>query len=317
VNSKQLEIFVRVAELGSLSKAAVAFGRVQPVLSRKIRELEADIGVALFHRTGRGLVLTEHGKLLYSRATIILHELREAEREVRDVGLTHPTHAIIAMPTTMGRLIIKPLVRAIHDRYPDVRLRIREGTSGPILDWISTHRVDIAILYNTMPAPQASTEPICEETMYLVGRTCDAPLPPVTDVADLRDRPLILPGRTEALRILCETAATESGFSLNVPIEADTFTAIRQLIDAGYGYGILPLPAVQLEIQQGLYQVSRLVNPSLTRQLVITTCNDRIPAAALASLVNLVKSVVIEVTEACNAAADVPPRQSVRVRRLR
>jgi LysR family nitrogen assimilation transcriptional regulator len=225
---------------------------------------------------------------------MVLHELHEAEREVRDLGRSHIANAIIAMPTTMGRLIIRPLVRAIYEQHPEIRLRIREGTSGPLLDWISNRRVDIAISYNTMPAPQDSTEPICTETMYLVSRASDAPLPPVTDFAALRDKPLILPGATQALRILCETAAVQAGFSLHVPIEADTFTAMRQLIDGGYGYGVLPLPAVQLEIDQGLYQVSRLVNPELTRQLVITTCNERISPAGLASLAALVKAVVIE-----------------------
>lgn len=133
--------------------------------------------------------------------------------------------------------------------------------------------------------------------MFLVGRATDPSLPAVIDVADLKNIPLILPGRTEALRILCETAAAQSGFVLKVVVEADTFTAIRQLIDGGYGYSILPFPAVQLEVKQGLYQVSRLVNPPVTRQLVVTTCGDRIPAAPLASLVRLIKSVVIEAVE--------------------
>lgn len=292
MNSKQLEIFLKVAEAGNLSQAARAAGRMQSVLSRQIRELEADLGTALFRRTGRGLTLTDAGRRLYDRASHIVSELGEAEREIRNLGRTRLTQATIAMPTTMGRMIIKPLVTAIFDEFPGIHLRIREGTSGPILDWITNRRVDVAILYNTMSTPPSATETICEETMYLVGRTGDPRLPLATDVAALENIPLILPGPTEALRILCETSAAQAGIRLNVVIEADTFTAIRQLIDAGHGYSILPFPAVQPEVEEGRYQVSRLQNPRVTRDLVVTTCADRIPAAGLSSLVRMIKTTV-------------------------
>jgi LysR family nitrogen assimilation transcriptional regulator len=297
VNSKQLEVFVKVAELGSLSRAASILGKVQPILSRQVRELESQLGTPLFSRTGRGLILTEAGKMLYARAGIVLNELHEAEREVRSMGRAEVTHATIAMPTTMGRLIIKPLVRSICEAYSGIHLRIREGTSGPILEWVTTRQVDLAILYDTMPAKHLPTELICEETMYLVGRANDPKMPGTTDLARLKDLPLILPGPSESLRILNEMVAAQAGIRLNVVIEADSFTAIRQLIDAGYGYSILPFPAVQPEVKAGYYQVSRLRRPRVTRQLLVTTCRDRIAPNSLRELVRLIKKTVTEAVE--------------------
>ena len=128
--------------------------------------------------------------------------------------------------------------------------------------------------------------------MYLVGRAVDPSLPSILDVSALESLPLILPGQTEALRILCEMAAAQIGVRLNVVIEADTFTAIRQLIEAGYGYSILPYPAVQPEVEEGRYQVSRLQNPRVTRDLVVTTCGDRVPAVGLSRIVRLIKKTV-------------------------
>ena len=177
---------------------------------------------------------------------------------------------------------------------------IREGTSGPILDWITTRRVDVAILYNTMPTPQASTETICKETMYLVGLPSDPPLPELTKVADLEGVPLILPGSTEALRILCEMAAAQIGVHLKVVIEADTFTAIRRR-------GLrLQHPAVSGRAgggQQGLYQVSRLEHPRVTRELVVMTCGDRVSAPGKATLVRLIKKTVLEAVDPYALAA--------------
>jgi LysR family nitrogen assimilation transcriptional regulator len=297
VNSKQLEIFVKVAEAGSLSRAADTLGRAQPLLSRQVRELEKQLGASLFRRTGRGLVLTEAGRRLYKRAEIVLNELREAEQEVMSMGRAEVTHATIAMPTTMGRLLIKRLVDAIYAEYPGIRLRIREATSGPILEWVARRQVDLAILYDTVPTTRLPTELLCEETMYLVCRAAESRLPSTINYSLLKDIPLILPGPSQSLRILNEMVAAEVGIRLNIAIEADTFTAIRELMDAGYGYSILPLSAIQPEVASGFYQVSRLENPRVTRQVLVTTCRDHIRPNALKELVRLMKKAVAEAVE--------------------
>jgi LysR family nitrogen assimilation transcriptional regulator len=297
VNSKQLEVFIKVAEAGSLSKAAGTLGKVQPLLSRQVRELEAHLGTPLFHRTGRGLVLTEPGRRLYTRAGPLLNELHEAEREVMNLGRAAVTHATIAMPTTMGRLIIKPLVQAIRTEYPGIHLRIREATSGPILEWVATRKVDLAILYDTVPMTRLPTELLCEETMYLVGAAAGPKLPNVIDYVRLKDMLLILPGPSQSLRILNEMVAAQVGIRLNVAIESDTFNSIRELVDAGYGYSILPYPVVQPEVEEGRYQVSLLENPRVTRQVLITTCRDHIRPGALRGLVRLMKKTIVEAVE--------------------
>ena len=98
-------------------------------------------------------------------------------------------------------------------------------------------------------------------------------------------------------------AAAQIGVRLKVVIEADTFTAIRQMIEGGYGYSILPYPAVQEEVRQGLYQVSRLEHPRVTRELVVTTCGDRVSAPGKATLVRLIKKTVLEAVDPYALAA--------------
>jgi LysR family nitrogen assimilation transcriptional regulator len=307
VNSKQLELFVRVAEVGSLSKAAVSLGRSQPILSRQIRDLESQLETTLFFRTGRGLVLNETGKRLYARAVHVLDLMNLAEREIRDIGPAQFTHATIAIPTTLGRFIA-PLVRTIYGHYPNIHLRIREGSSGPILDWVTTRRVDLAVSHDTMPTAPLSTEVIGKEKMYLVGPVNDTPLSETTNVKDLEQFPLILPGPSEGLRILLEMIAAQVGIRLNVAIEADSFTATRQLINAGYGYSIVPYPAVQRDVEERHYQVSRLTNPLVTRQLVVSTSAHRIPASSLTALVRLIKKAITEVTAIEPPSLHIQPR---------
>jgi LysR family nitrogen assimilation transcriptional regulator len=211
VNSKQLELFVRIAEAGSLSKAAIMLRRAQPMLSREIKEFESELCTTLFHRTGRGVTLTESGRRLLPRAKRILEEIAVAEAEARSLGPTQLTHARIAMPTTLGRTLLRPLVQEVLSQHPQIQLHMMEATSGPILEWVMARRIDIAILYDTVPVSHITTEPLCEETMYLVAPVSKPRLPPTTRVADLELIPLILPGPTEGLRILMELVAAQAG----------------------------------------------------------------------------------------------------------
>ena len=293
VNSKQLELFVKIAELGSLSKAAIILHRAQPILSRELRELEASLDTTLFHRTGRGVALTETGERLLPRAKRILDELAEAEAEARSLGPAQLTRATIAMPTTLGRTLLRPLVKEIYRSYPQIQLHMMEATSGPILEWVMARRIDIAILYDTVPMPRIATEPLCEESMYLVAPANAPKLPPTVPVSELTRYPLILPGRSEGLRILMEVIAAQAGIRLTMKVEADAFNSIRLLVEDGHGYSVLPYPAVQLEVERGVFQISRL-EPKVTRRLVLATCPARVPAAGLNALVRLIRRVVQE-----------------------
>ena len=127
------------------------------------------------------------------------------------------------------------------------------------------------------------------------------PLPPTVPVSELGRFPLILPGPSEGLRILMEVVAAQAGIRLNMKIEADAFNSIRLLVEDGHGYSVLPYPAVQLEVERGMFQISRLVQPEVTRRLVLATCPARIPAAGLNELVRLIRKVAQETIRAVPA----------------
>jgi LysR family transcriptional regulator, nitrogen assimilation regulatory protein len=292
VNSKQLEIFVKIAETGSLSKAAVMLHRGQPILSREIRELETALDTTLFHRTGHGVTLTETGRRLLPRAKRILDDLAEAEAEARSLGPTQLTQVTVAMPTTLGRTLLRPLVKEFYANYPRIQLHMMESTSAPILEWVMARRIDVAILYDTVPMPSMTTDLLCEEGMYLVAPASAPRLPATTPVSELGRFPLILPGRSEGLRILMEVVAAQAGIRLTMKLEADAFNSIRLLVEDGHGYSVLPYPAVEPEVERGAFQISRLVEPEVTRRLVLATCSTRIPAAGLNELVRLIRKVV-------------------------
>jgi LysR family nitrogen assimilation transcriptional regulator len=289
----QLERFVEVAQHGSLSKAAASMNKSQAILSRQIKSFEQEMGAPLFQRTGRGVVLNAAGTLLLARAEHILDEVQKAQREVKSVSNTQIVHANIAIPTIIARRATTHLIPAIFEAFPDIRLHITENASGQILEMVMGRKVDIALLYDNVAVQRSMCDHLCLETMYIVRHASGKKLAPTTSIKSLVNRPLILPSTGSGLRRMIDTAATQAGVKLISQLEADTLTMIKQLVEAGYGSAILPLTAVQPEIRDGTLVASRLVEPEITRNLLITSCSTRLPSAALNELTRIIKRVIL------------------------
>lgn len=306
MNLRYLQLFIEVARAGSLSKAAVTLNKSQPMLSKQISDFEEELGAPLFHRTGRGVKLTEAGAKLLTRADTIMEEIRQAQREVRSLGKMQLTAATIALPPQMARLIATHLIREIVKDHPDIELHIKEGTSGPILDWLLARKVDVAVFYDTVSVPKTWAEVIHEEALHVVRRADLGPLPPTTNWTQLASMPLILPGKTEGFRALVDAGAAKAGVRLRAKLQADALSMIKQLVEAGFGYAILAPSAVRDEVRAGTIASSRLVQPEISRKLVIATSTDRLPSSGLHALVRIVKRISLDALEGAHGPGTAP-----------
>jgi hypothetical protein len=127
MNLKQLEYFVRVAELGSFSKAAMILNIAQPALSRQVRLLETDLHVNLLTRTGRGVVLTEVGQRLFDHSVGILQLVARATEDIESARDEPAGRIVIGLPPSMGRLLTPPLVDGFRRSLPKARLAVVEA----------------------------------------------------------------------------------------------------------------------------------------------------------------------------------------------
>jgi LysR family nitrogen assimilation transcriptional regulator len=166
-----------------------------------------------------------------------------------------------------------------------------------------------------MPLQPDAMQILYREKLHLVGRPGLKPLGPTIDIRELAGIPLILPGPNESLRTLMEMVAAQRGIKLNIVVEGDTYNTVRLLIEDGLGYGVLPRFALLPDLRNGTLQASRLVNPEVERSVVLTTCSNRVPAAGLKELVDVVKKVVQETIEPANAATIPDPAPPNRMRR--
>lgn len=195
IDIKQMRMFAAISEFGSFSKAAVFLALSQPVLSRQIKSLEETLGVKLFYRNGRGIVLTEAGLLLQRYSKGILELVSRATAEVSAMRSTPTGRVAIGLPPSVGLVLTIPLVLRFREAFPRVAMRVAEGFSGHVLEWLSAGQIDVAVLYNAPRTGNLLSEPLFEDELFLLGAVNDpCSLPPGKIEANrLAELPLILP----------------------------------------------------------------------------------------------------------------------------
>jgi LysR family nitrogen assimilation transcriptional regulator len=292
---KQLKYFLCVAELGSFSKAAVQLSVAQPILSRQIRALEHDLNAELFYRNGRGIVLSEAGKLLEAYAKEIIQTAGKASFEIMAMKAAPRGRITIAMPPSLGWVLTVPLVMRCRGEFPMIALHVVEGFSGHVTEWLSTGRIDIGVVYNAPRLPSLLTEPLLEERLVLLG-PADDPAGVGTGgavpAARLEDVPLILPARPHGLRLLIDRTLEKLGIVANVQLELDAMASTLGLVEAGAGYTILCDAAVRPMVKAGRIRSWPIDEPKMTRQLMLATSTQRPTSVATRVVAKLTRAQV-------------------------
>lgn len=305
---KQVESFVRVAELGSFTKAAQVLGVTQPALSRLIRMLEVDLRQTLLVRNGRGAVPTEAGKLLLSHGRGILHQVARAREDLGRVRGALAGRVAIGLPPSLSRVLAVPLTRAFRAQLPEATLSITEGLTTQMQEWLVDGRLDIAVLYNARASADIDISPLLDEDLLLVqarepglaeGTLPGAMTPPpgradgVTDpsggsagaqgpvwgpvipLADVAALPLVIPSRPNAIRTHVETEMAQIGCRMQVALEIDGVSAILDLVADGAGAALLSRNAVASCNRPSAYQVRAVCDPPLRTRLSLAISSAR------------------------------------------
>ncbi|HEY8049641.1 MAG TPA: LysR substrate-binding domain-containing protein, partial [Ramlibacter sp.] len=231
---KQLEYFVRVAELGSFTRAAVELDVAQPALSRQVRLLEVELRQTLLVRNGRGAVPTEAGQVLLEHGRGILHQVQRARDDLGRLRGGLSGRVALGLPSSVARVLAVPLTRAFREAMPDAKLSISEALSSGLQEGLASGRLDIAVLYNAQPSRELDVIPLVEEDLLLVrarppGLHEDPPPGPV-ELAEVAKLPLVIPSRPNAIRMHVESALARIGARPNVALEIDGVTAILDLV---------------------------------------------------------------------------------------
>jgi LysR family transcriptional regulator, nitrogen assimilation regulatory protein len=273
---RQLQYLVRIVDSGSFSRAAQFLNIAQPSLSQRIKDLEGELGVELLHRSSSGVRPTEAGLMVTDRARSILKQVEHLRLEVSGAASTPQGEVTVGLPTTMALHLTVPLVQAVLEKFPAVKLHVIEGMSGHIQEWVLSGRIDVAILYSFDEVPGLQQTQLLTEDLYLMcARERHEDELAALDLAAVAKLPLVLPGRDHGLRRNIERIAGQARIALNVPVEVDSLTHMKRLVLDGALFTILPWAACRDDIKEGRLVARRIVSPVLRRPVMIAVGQDR------------------------------------------
>ncbi|MDO9436417.1 LysR family transcriptional regulator [Hydrogenophaga sp.] len=272
---KQIESFVRVAEMGSFSRASAALDIPQPSLSRHVRQLEQETRSHLFVRTGRGVELTEAGQCLLSHGQAILELTRKAQTELDALQGKFTGRVTVGLPPRVAMVLAPLLVKSFRSRWPKASISISEGLSVSLREDLILGRIEMAVLFDPSPSPKIEWQSLFQEDLVLCGRPTRAhPLPARIAAAELSRYPVMLPAMPNAIRSLIETHCGARGIVLNVVAELDSVQSLLKLAVDGQGYAIVPRGSAS-KLGPGV-KVSSIENPDIRNNLVLAFSRQRL-----------------------------------------
>jgi LysR family nitrogen assimilation transcriptional regulator len=243
MDSKLIEYFLRVVELKSINRAALDLHLSQPALSRHIAALEHQIGATLFTRTQGGVVPTEAGWLLQSRARPVLRQLAML---VEQVGERATGQLSIGVPPSWQHLFTTRFIARLVEHYPGVSLRVHEGASHELRESMHAGLLDLAIVPHDRapPADYRYIELVREPLVLVAPRSAGleprAPVP----LAHLHALELALPGRNNAIRAYIEDALVREKHLFRLAFEIDAMDLSIALARDGKVHTVTPCCAV-------------------------------------------------------------------------
>jgi LysR family tcuABC transcriptional regulator len=282
---RQLRYFVRVVELGSISRAALDLQLVQSALSQQISRLEGELSTRLLQRTSKGAAPTEAGLAFFREAQLALRHVDQAARAAREARLSGTVSVGLA-PTTASVLGV-PLMRAMRERHPHVRLHMVESLSGHLSAMLNARQLDLAVLFDTHPARRWSVTPLLEEKLYLIGaRPGDAGATGAKlRIAQLKGVPLILPSGPHGLRSTIDAAFARARLQPRVVAEIDSLAMLMDAVDAGLGCTVQPWAALaRFPDASSRFRLAEIADPQARRlNSLCSLSDDELSPAALAA----------------------------------
>lgn len=275
-----LRYFRTIANAGHMTRAARILGVSQPALSAVVRKLEEEVGAPLLHRTGRGVELTDAGRVFLRHADDAIRMSERAVQAVRElVGLERGSIRV-GSGATATTYLLPPVVSAVRKKHPGLRFYIREAGSSAVAAAVNAGELDLGIV--TLPIRPADAEglasiPLVEDELRLI-------LPPRHPLAgrskfrwkDLEGERIVGFEAGSAVREVLDRAAAGAGVALDVVMELRSIESIKSMVAAGVGIGFVS----RFALRQGEGAVCK--DGRLVRRMAVVRRKDRTPGPAAA-----------------------------------
>ncbi len=286
-----LQVFCKIVELKSFSRAAEAVLLTQPTVSGHIKVLEDSLGLRLFDRAGKHVVTTQAGELLYGYARRILALRAEAEQALAEFKGGLKGSLCIGGSSIPGAYVLPPLIARFKQDYPDVTIHLKIGDSREVCRSVAEGHCDLAAVGARFDDARLHFEPLAEdELMLVVPRQHPWARRPAVRLKDLPGQPFIVREVGSGSRQFAERALADRGLDpkeLRVVAEMGSNEAVRQAVKAGSGVAIISRRAVEDDLKAGTLAAVRIESVRFQRQFYIAAHRTRTKSPACRAFLRL------------------------------
>ncbi len=291
---RRLEVFAKVAELGSFSRAAEALYLTQPTVSEHVRALEDELGVQLLDRLGRGATPTRAGQLLLGYARRMLGLAREAQQALDQFQGRMSGELVIGGSTIPGEYVLPALLGAFKAKYPEISVSLLIGDSRQVAEWVEQGRVEVAVI-GAPPASRALAARVLmpDELVIVVPAGHAWATRKTVSLDELRREPMVVRERGSGSRQAIEHVLSEANVSLaafRIVGEMGSTQAIKQAVRAGVGISLISRRAVEDECRAGLVACVKVKDLKVTRSFHLVTHKDRTRSPLAQAFVDFLES---------------------------
>ncbi|RRH89762.1 LysR family transcriptional regulator [Variovorax beijingensis] len=282
---RQLRYFVKVCELRSMGRAAIELGVVTSALSQQISRLEGELSTRLLQRSSTGVVPTDAGLAFLQQAQLALRHADDAVRAAQQARLSG--HVSVGLAPTTATVLGVPLMRAMQERYPEVRLHMVEALSGHLTTMLHARQLDLAVLFQTDTPRRWSVAPLLAEKLFVIASPTLDGRPTGTRVrlSQLAEVPLILPSGSHGLRATLMAAFARARIQPRIVAEVDGLALLMDAVRAGYGATVQPGAATARHDRDDL-ELTQISDAHVGRRnLLVSLSDDELSPAALAARV--------------------------------
>lgn len=287
--------FLAAADALHFTRAAATLGIAQPTLSLQIRQLEADVGVPLFDRVGRGVRLTAAGEELRVRARTALGLLESARDAMADLAGARAGTLRVGATHILATWLLPDVIARFHKAYSGVKLVIEKLTSRQVEQRLLAGNLELGVTFSPPRAPEALAQSLFTERV-VVALPAGHPLARrrSLDLARLATVPLLLTTPDFATRRLLEEAAERRGVRLQVAMELNDIDLLLALVRAGAGATVLAKRALGKSPRVALVP---LANPALAHTATLVWHRDRYRTAAARAFAALLEAAAADLRE--------------------
>jgi DNA-binding transcriptional LysR family regulator len=268
---RQIQYFTALYEERSITRAAKRLHVVQPAVSMQIRKLEMDYGVQLFDRTAQGVMPNALAEQLYPLCQKVLGDLSAARRFLKEAKGKVTGSLSLGVPPSVAQGCLADVVAEFHALYPEVRLAIYEGYTGHLVEWLTDGLLELAILHAAESDKRLQLAPLLTEDLVAVMSVESAGERSEIAGAALGGLQLALPSGQNMTRLLMEASFAREGLALEPAVELDSLAAVLNLVRHPGWASLLPSSAVGPRVLGEDLRRLRLVEPSISRTLVVAT----------------------------------------------